>query len=338
MKAAMLGQWIGERGVTELVRAARQNSVPTLKFDGPEFRRCYNQSGFTFEHSLSEHPLFRLGPLADLCRRRRDLVLHRGGPVAVDADFDRAFDPYSFPEALDAALQRIGEPGSYFMISNAEKDSLYRPVIEGLLGEIAAQSTALDPGLNWWSSYVFISTDASVTPYHMDREMNFLIQVHGAKRERLWDANVMTQREKEVLFGNLAAPRPAYTPALEQLAKVYELTPGVGVHHPFIAPHVVETQSSLSISLAITYRTDGSERCSDAFRYNYRMRQLGLRPRPVGAHLLEDKLRAGSFRLAKGAYKLARRGLRAREWLSRSMIAVEAPGWRGATKAHTARM
>ena len=28
--------------------------------------------------------------------------------------------------------------------------------------------------------------------------------------------------------------------------------------------------------------------------------------------------------------------LRAREWLSRSMIAVEAPGWRGATKAHTA--
>jgi CheY-like chemotaxis protein len=30
--------------------------------------------------------------------------------------------------------------------------------------------------------------------------------------------------------------------------------------------------------------------------------------------------------------------LRAREWLSRSMIAVEAPGWRGATKAHTAGM
>jgi len=30
--------------------------------------------------------------------------------------------------------------------------------------------------------------------------------------------------------------------------------------------------------------------------------------------------------------------LRALEWLSRSMIAVEAPGWRGATKAHTASM
>jgi hypothetical protein len=33
-----------------------------------------------------------------------------------------------------------------------------------------------------------------------------------------------------------------------------------------------------------------------------------------------------------------RRALRAREWSSRSMIAVEAPGWRGATKAHTAGM
>jgi len=30
--------------------------------------------------------------------------------------------------------------------------------------------------------------------------------------------------------------------------------------------------------------------------------------------------------------------LRAREWLSRSKIAVEAPEWRGATKAHTAGM
>jgi len=30
--------------------------------------------------------------------------------------------------------------------------------------------------------------------------------------------------------------------------------------------------------------------------------------------------------------------VRALEWLSRSMIAVEAPGWRGATKAHTAGM
>jgi hypothetical protein len=32
------------------------------------------------------------------------------------------------------------------------------------------------------------------------------------------------------------------------------------------------------------------------------------------------------------------RTLRAREWLSQSMIAAEAPGWRGATKAHTAGM
>jgi len=30
--------------------------------------------------------------------------------------------------------------------------------------------------------------------------------------------------------------------------------------------------------------------------------------------------------------------LRAREWLNRSKIAGEAPGWLGATKAHTAGM
>jgi hypothetical protein len=35
---------------------------------------------------------------------------------------------------------------------------------------------------------------------------------------------------------------------------------------------------------------------------------------------------------------LFRELLRAREWSSQSMIAAEAPGWRGATKAHTAGM
>ena len=45
---------------------------------------------------------------------------------------------------------------------------------------------------------------------------------------------------------------------------------------------------------------------------------------------------------AKGAFVGPKMGaaaaLRAREWLSRSKIAAEAHGWRGATKAHTAGM
>src|SRR5450631_958647 len=45
----------------------------------------------------------------------------------------------------------------------------------------------------------------------------------------------------------------------------------------------------------------------------------------------EPKLR-GSCRRSQRSH------LRAREWSSRSMIAVEAPGRRGATKAHTAGM
>jgi hypothetical protein len=302
----MLGQRIEAGRVSELVRAARATPTPWLEFDRDEFQRHYNRTGFSFPHRLAEHPLFRLEPLVDLCRRRRDLVLHRSGTVPVNTDFDRAFDEHTSRLSFEEALANPVETRSYFMISNAEKDAVYRPAIEELLGEIAAQSETLDPGMNWWSTYIFISSETSVTPYHMDREMNFLLQIRGEKLERLWDADVMSQRERETLLGNASAARPAYSPALDERAKVYSLTPGVGVHHPFIAPHVVETRSSLSISLAITFRTRGSDVCSDAFRCNYRLRQLGLRPRPVGVNAAQDRLRAKGFRLASGAYKLVR--------------------------------
>ena len=101
----------------------------------------------------------------------------------------------------------------------------------------------------------------------------------------------------------------------------------------------------------------------------YVVRQMGSRPPPhspplaaEGCHILIERnakaqgedlmlLRRGiiapSLPCAAAAARadLQRRlgridaaRVRARESLSRSMIAPEAPGWRGATKAHTARM
>ena len=58
----------------------------------------------------------------------------------------------------------------------------------------------------------------------------------------------------------------------------------------------------------------------------------------IGDWLAHFPLLAGqpSALLVPPTPELVQAGLRAREWPSQSMIAVEAPGWRGATKAHTA--
>lgn len=160
----------------------------------------------------------------------------------------------------------------------------------------------IEPGLNWYSTYVFISTRDSVTPYHMDREMNFLLQIRGTKTVQLWDprdAEVMSPAERDRLLSLAADARPAWADRLAAKAMVFELVPGTGVHHPFIAPHLVRTRSETSISLAITFRTEQSDRWTDAHRFNYLARRLGLAPRTVGARPRLDDVKARAMRLAR---------------------------------------
>ena len=81
----------------------------------------------------------------------------------------------------------------------------------------------------------------------------------------------------------------------------FELAPGLGVHHPFIAPHLVTTLANRSVSLAITFRTARSDTWSDAHRFNHHLRRLGLTPTPVGQSLARDKVKAQALRLARNA-------------------------------------
>ncbi len=69
---------------------------------------------------------------------------------------------------------------------------------------------------------------------------------------------------------------------LEDALQHFELRPGIGVHHPFIAPHIVSTESDFSISMALTYRTRRTDTWTDAHRVNHKLRQYGRKPRPVG--------------------------------------------------------
>ena len=178
-------------------------------------------------------------------------------------------------------------------------------MIEGLLGEIALHTEPIEPGMNWYSTYLFITAHDSVTPYHMDREMNFLLQIRGTKSVKLWDPHdpeIMTAAEKDKLMTERDEPLPTYKPAFERKAMVFDLEPGLGVHHPFIAPHLVTTGRQLSISLAITFRTRRSDMWTDAHRFNHRLRsRLGIAPVDVGNVGVLDAARAGLIRVTRQA-------------------------------------
>lgn len=313
MLAIMLGRFVSARKISDLVTESRRSPAPWLFFEEHDFRIGYNKRPFLVRHRLTEHPLFEFGALAALCRRLPgEQVPYRFGVVPADAEFDTSLERYRGQLTLDAALEHTEEKQAYIAIYNAETDPEYRPVIEGLLGEIAAKTEPIEPGLNWYSTYIFITARDSVTPYHMDREMNFLLQIRGAKTVKLWDPRdpeIMTPAQKDQLLAQHDEPRPTYKPSFERKAMTFELTPGLGVHHPFIAPHLVKTGKQLSISLAITFRTHRSDMWTDAHHFNHRLRgRLGVAPGAVGSLDAIDATKAGILRLGRQVRRLRHPG------------------------------
>jgi hypothetical protein len=144
----------------------------------------------------------------------------------------------------------------------------------------------------------------------MDREMNFLLQLRGSKTVQLWDPNddeIMSPAEKDRLLARQDEPRPTYKPSFAAKAMTFDLGPGLGVHHPFIAPHLVRTGPALSVSLAITFRTRQADVWRDAHQVNDRLRRLGLDPDPVGRRAWVDNAKALAVRAVRGARRALRR-------------------------------
>jgi len=308
----MLGTRVEPESYRSLVSRAEASRDRVFDFDEAVFRRDYNRRAFQFRHHLCGHPLFELDALFALCRRMPpNEVKFRTGEIPIDAEFDSSLQAYRGDLTLEDAIVNFQRKKTYIAIYNPESDDAYRSVIEGILGEIGAHTRSLDPHINWYSSYIFLSTGGSVTPYHMDREMNFLLQVAGGKHAKLWgrlDDAVMTSAERDRLLGDASELRPRYRESLESLAQSFDLTPGTGLHHPFIAPHLITTRSDLSISLAVTYRTELSDIWTDAHALNHRLRKLRLSPSPVGIALHRDRRKARALRLLRRA----RRSIRTR--------------------------
>jgi Cupin-like domain len=305
----MLGQFMSASQYAEFLARGRNEAARMLEFEPATLNSCYNRRPFLLQHRLVTHSLFSLAQLFALCRRLpAESVLYRAGSIPGDAEFDSSYECYRQGLTLDETLDHFEERQAYICINNPERDAIFRPLIEGLLAEIAVQIDPIDPWMSWYSTYIFISSRDSVTPYHMDREMNFLLQIRGHKTVHLWDPSdteIMTAEQKDFLLSHVGS-RPPYKPSFESKATTFRLKPGLGVHHPFIAPHRVHTGAELSISLAMTFRTRQSDTLTDAHRFNTRMRKLGLHPTPVGSSRLLDRAKCGAARVGKRVHhKLA---------------------------------
>ncbi|MEZ4270056.1 MAG: cupin-like domain-containing protein [Myxococcota bacterium] len=205
------------------------------------------------------------------------------------------------------SIANIEVNGSYVLMKNVETDPEYGRLLDELLDEIQILSEPLDPGVTDRVAFLMISSPHAITPYHMDREMNFLLQVQGNKEVHLWDPadrQVVSEDELETYFAWHSLAKTKYRDEIQSKAHVFKLTPGDGVHHPSTAPHWVKNGNEVSISFSTTFWSRASKRRDLVYRSNFALRRLGLKPRPFGESPLIDSVKHRGFRAYSAAKRL----------------------------------
>jgi hypothetical protein len=277
---------------------------PLLSFDREMFRRSFDRQPFVVEHDLADHPLFELERLIALsCALPADGVEYNAGDLPITQD------PKQTPRtglSVPETIRRIEECRSWMVLKNIERDPEYRQLADHCL----APMRALCPDMRALEVFVFISSPGAVTPYHIDPECNFLLQIRGTKTVRTfpaWDRSILSEEELERFYAGGPRNLLRLTPESESKAWTFELSRGQGLHIPVNAPHWVCNGPQVSISFSVTFRTNSSDRREIAYRINHKLRQLRLRPRPVGHSPAIDGMKYALFDSARRLARAVRR-------------------------------
>ena len=80
---------------------------------------------------------------------------------------------------------------------------------------------------------------------------------------------------------------------MQSRAKSYVMCPGSGVHIPVNAPHWLENHNNVSISLSVNFQFKDSLK-ANAYRANFVLRRLGIKPTPPGRSELLDSIKSAA--------------------------------------------
>jgi hypothetical protein len=281
-----------------------------IQVDPRVLEEDFNRRPFAFKHTLAGHPQLTLDALFDLAMRLPQAeVLHWSGAIGISDNIDTASRTHRTGRSLRDTFDHIQEANSYVLIRNAQFDPQFKRLMDDILDEVEVETDPIEPGMCQRIAYIFIASPGSVTPYHMDRDINFHFNVLGTKWISIWDPFdrlVLPESGLETLFSDWTAPRPAYSSTYEPRARTFELRAGDGVHHPFTAPHAVRYADEVSASFTVTFNTRATNRRAAAHFINRSLRRLGVEPTPVGRSPVQDELKFAAlslYRRAKAAVR-----------------------------------
>ncbi len=80
--------------------------------------------------------------------------------------------------------------------------------MDEVLDELNLGVEQRDPGMCYRGGWIFVTSPNTVTPFHYDKEHNFILQVRGRKTLHVWDHRD-TRRSQRTVARQVSCPARA---------------------------------------------------------------------------------------------------------------------------------
>lgn len=254
-------------------------------------------------HNFHEHPLFQVAELIKLgkelapfeqCRFMRPGLT----PASVIAHDSRHPDGRS----IDEFFERLEEPASSVALYNIEVIPRYQALLHAVVGTMQDSVESEQPDVFRVNGFVFISAPPSVTPFHIDRENNFWLQLHGHKIMNVWDhrdRRIVPAEAVEDFIVTHSLRKVRYSEEFRARSHEFHACPGDGVYFPSTSPHMTRSDPDwtapgdrVSISIGVTFYTSVTRQVARVHQVNRVLRRSGLSPRYPGESPRTDAFKA----------------------------------------------
>lgn len=287
------------RTAPSLAMAETTHRSPVFELDEAIFRSSFNRKPCLFQHRLAGHSLFNLPRLIELAKSLPpESIEYNAGDIPV------SIDPRMTPSnglSVEETIRRIEECNSWMVIKRVERDPEYKDLMDVCLDEISRRSARIEPGAFERAGSIFIASPGSVTPYHIDHETNFLLQIRGSKVVHTFDKNdrsLLTEQQLEEYYASTTLYRNlVFQDEFQQKSLPFELHPGSVIHIPSTAPHWVKNGDGVSVSFSAAFQTKATDRVRNIHRFNALLRSRGGQPAPAGYSAVRDVLKDYGFRV-----------------------------------------
>jgi hypothetical protein len=275
----------------------QQDNMPLISLDWPNFSPWAVKP---VSHRISDHPLLQIDQLIELGQRleQQGRTRTHSSKATADTPFNEAPSLHPNKVSTRQTIEHIREANAWFSLLNIQTDPQYRQLVADVLDSIQPFVEAKDPGMCYRAGWIFVSSPKTVTPFHFDKEHNFLLQIHGRKTVYVWEPNdlvVADDRARDRFHASGQRDLIVWDEAFRRRAHRFEIGPGEGAYMPSTSPHLVEVGDEPSVTVSFTYYTANTRRDALLRKARGRLFEYGVHLPPVGKRTwLDQMLQSGA--------------------------------------------